>query len=134
MHILFADILKSPTGIGQIANSFPWICIIYMYVLSNSSIPVDDLAITSWRFGQYWLAIWPIPVGDFVNTGWRFQNVGKKDMHNLYVCIVKFINTGWWFGQYQLAIWPIRSFDVWSTYIYMYIHIHAYLYVSSLKK
>ena len=70
---------------------------------------------TGWRFGQYRLAIWPIPVGDFVNTGWRFQNVGKKDMHNLYVCIVKFVNTGWWFGQYRLAIWPIPVGDLANT-------------------
>ena len=36
------------------------ICIIYMHVLSNSSIPVGDFANTGWQFGQFWLVIWPI--------------------------------------------------------------------------
>ena len=62
------------------------ICIIYMYVLSNSSIPVlviwpiqvGDLANTGWRFGQYWLAIWPIPAGDLANTGWRFRQYRRR--------------------------------------------------------
>ena len=47
------------------------------------------------------MVIWPITVGDFVNTGRRFQNVGNMDMHNLYVCMVKFANTGWRCGQYR---------------------------------
>ena len=28
-------------------------------------------------------------------------------MHNLYACIVKFVNTGRQFGQYLYKIWPI---------------------------
>ena len=77
---------KTPTIIDQIANQFwpnqqlvgnfantGWwfqnvgkkTCIIYMYVLSNLSIPIG-------RFCQYWLEIWSIPVGNLVNTGWRF--------------------------------------------------------------
>merc|ERR1711911_37892 len=66
------------------------ICIICMYVSSNSSTPVGDLANIGLRFGQYRLAIWPIPVGDLVNTSWRF-------------------------GQYQLAILPIPAGDFANT-------------------
>ena len=36
-------------------------------------------------------------------------------MHNLYVCIIKFVNTGWRFGQYQLAIWQIPVGDFVNT-------------------
>ena len=36
-------------------------------------------------------------------------------MHNLYVCIVKFVNTGWRFGQYRLAIWSILVGDLVNT-------------------
>ena len=52
MHILFADILKSPTGIDKITNQywpnrqpvFPWYTI--------SLILDGDLANYGWRFGQ----------------------------------------------------------------------------------
>ena len=47
--------------VGDFRMSAKRICIIYMYVLSNSSIPVGDLANTGWRSGQYRLAISPIP-------------------------------------------------------------------------
>ena len=90
------------TGFDQIANRYwpnrqPVLMKLYtkktswrisQYRLVIWPIPAGDLANTG-------LAIWSIPVGDFVNTGWRFQNVGKKDMHNLFVCIVKFFNMGW---------------------------------------
>ena len=115
-------LVKSPTGIGQIAN---------LYWLNRQLLSlVYNFINTRWRFGQYRLAIWPIPVGDLTNTGWWFQNVGKKDMHNLYVCIVKYgqyrlaiwpipvgnlANTGWQFGQYRLAIWPIPVGDLVNT-------------------
>ena len=36
-------------------------------------------------------------------------------MHNLYICIVKFVNTGWQFGQYRLAIWSIPVGDLVNT-------------------
>ena len=36
-------------------------------------------------------------------------------MHNLYACIVKFVNTDWRFGQYWLAIWSIPVGDLANT-------------------
>ena len=51
----------SSISVGDFRMSAKRICIIYMHVLSNSSIPIGDLANTGWRFGQYRLAIWPIP-------------------------------------------------------------------------
>ena len=55
--------------VGDSRMSAKKICIIYMYVLSNLSIPVVDLANTGWRFGKDRLAIWPILVGDLANIG-----------------------------------------------------------------
>ena len=67
------------------------ICIIYMYVLSNSSKPVGDLA-------KYWLVILPIPVGDFANTGWRFRQYRRwyifKDLGRFEVEIEDSKNIG----------------------------------------
>ena len=47
-----------------------------MYVLSNSSIPVGDLANTGWRFGQYRrryifqdLGSFQVEIGDSKNMG-----------------------------------------------------------------
>ena len=50
------------------------------------------------------MANWSIPVGELANTGWRFRRGGNKNMHYLYVCIVKSVNTGWRIGQYRLTI------------------------------
>ena len=72
MHIFFADILKSPTGIDKITNRYwPNRQPVLMKLYTKE---------TSWQFSQYWLAIfgqyrlaiWSIPVGDLVNTGWQF--------------------------------------------------------------
>ena len=34
-----------------------------------------------------------MPFNDFVNACYWFQNVGNKDIHDLYVCITKFKDT-----------------------------------------
>ena len=61
MHSLFADILKSPTGIDEITNQYWPNC---LPVFAKS--PTRFLGI---QFHQYRLVIWPIPVGDLANTG-----------------------------------------------------------------
>ena len=104
---------KSPTGIGQFANRYwrnhqplnqgtSWQ--FDQYRLAIWPIPVGVLVNTGWWIGQYRLANWSIPVGELANTGWRFRRGGNKNMHYLYVCIVKSVNTGWRIGQYRLTI------------------------------
>ena len=68
MHILFADILKSPTGIDEITNRYWPNC---QPVLAKSPVLLKLYTKkTSWRISQYRLVIWPIPVGDLANTSW----------------------------------------------------------------
>ena len=110
MHILIADILKSPTGIdefassiGQIANLFPWYTI--------SSILVGDLANNGWRFSQYGLVISSIPVGDFRMSAKRICIIYMYVLSNSSIPVGDLANTGWRFGQYRLVISSIRLKD-----------------------
>ena len=96
---------NSPTGIDQFANRYWPIC---QPVLTKSPTGIDEITNHWWNcIPRNELAIWSIPVGDLANTGWRFWRGGNKNMHYLYVCIVKSVNTGWRIGQYRLANWPI---------------------------
>ena len=69
-----------------------------------------------------------ILVEDFVNTSIQIQNVGNKDMHNLYVCIFKFVNTGRRFGQYQKTIWPTQLDDLANTGIWFRQYQQRYIF------
>ena len=107
MHILFADILKSTTGIGHIANRYWWNCV--------PRKRVGDLANTGRRFGQYQFAIWPIPVGDFRMPAKRICIIYMYVLSNSSILVGDLANTGWQFSQYRLAIWSIPDGDLDNT-------------------
>ena len=143
MHILIADILKSPTGIGQITNPY-WQK--RQLVLTKSPTGIGQIANRYWRIWQnihinyaysycrhseiayrYWwnhlpvFAKSPTGIGQIAN---RYLPNRQPVLMKLYTkktswqfgqSVGDFVNTCWRFGQYGLAIWPIPVSDFVNT-------------------
>ena len=100
MHILFADILKSPTGIDEITNQY-WPN--HQLVLTNLTIHTYKLCIsflpTFWN-RQLVLPKSPTGIGQIANRYWPNR---QPVLMKLYTK-----ETSWRFSQYRFAILPIR--------------------------
>ena len=81
-------LVKWYTSIGNRPTRF--LVLFHQYWYTVSSILVYDFIYTSIQFHLYQYTIASILVNNFINTGIPSQNVGNKDIHDLYVYIAKF--------------------------------------------
>ena len=96
-----ADIMESPTGIDEIANR-----------LAISSIRVGDLAITSWRFRQYWrryifkdLGRFEVEIGDSKNmVGLRMVTWFPENVTWFPVDVTWFSKNVTWFPKNESSM------------------------------
>jgi hypothetical protein len=67
---------------------------------------IDGLATSGWKFGHFWLEVWPLLAGSLATSGWKFGHVWPKVWPLMAGSLA---TSGWKFDHFWLKVWPLLA-------------------------